>query len=173
MLPAEMPPMFPILPGLPDILAETVRRSGRRFGPRVSPISGNGEFHNGVDLGCAIGTPIYCPWDGTVELAKHTGMGGNQINIVHFNGLCSKFLHLNQFGVYQGRHLKAGDIIGATGNTGASTGPHLHFSLMDASLRNDQRRSIDPEHYYLNPLAFLECTIDVLSHAFEPVEEHP
>jgi murein DD-endopeptidase MepM/ murein hydrolase activator NlpD len=152
--------------GLHDIIAETARRGGRRFGPRVSPINGAGEFHNGVDLACPIGTPLHAPWDGMVEFARNAGMGGNQINIWHDNGLCSKFLHLDRFKATKGKRVIMGEIIGWSGNTGASTGPHLHFSLMDADLRNDQRRMIDPAKYYLDPLPYLSNALDPMMYAF-------
>lgn len=171
---AEMPPMFPIVPNLADVARETAARGGCRFGPRINPITGKAQFHNGADLGLALSTPIFAPWDWVCELSCDMGAGGLQLNLVHYTeGLATKFLHLSGFKARHGQSGKQGEIVAYSGNTGASTGPHLHFSIMRAELRNNPKRHVEPQNYYLDPLPFLECTIDVMSHAFEPVESHP
>jgi murein DD-endopeptidase MepM/ murein hydrolase activator NlpD len=91
--------------------------------------------HNAVDLGCPVGTPLRAAAPGTVIIASVGGWGGgygNYIVIRHPNGTQTVYGHLSRVGVSVGQTVDRGEAIGATGNTGKSTGPHLHFEVRGA-----------------------------------------
>ncbi|PWJ40899.1 M23 family metallopeptidase [Sediminitomix flava] len=88
------------------------------------------RFHHGVDLKVQIGDPIYSVFDGVVRMARYNRGGyGYYVVIRHKNGLETLYGHLNKYSVTPGQVVKAGDIIGQGGNTGRSSGPHLHFEV--------------------------------------------
>lgn len=100
------------------------------FGYRANPFSGRGsEFHKGIDIKGEIGEPIYCTADGTVESADWDRGYGKCVKIRHKSGYTTIFGHLSAFNVEAGQNVKAGDIIGYVGNTGRSTGPHVHYEI--------------------------------------------
>lgn len=113
------------------------------FGNRVHPISKKVEFHNGVDIHADVGTTVLDPWDGVVENTYFADKGGNQLVIRHDNGFRTGYAHLSAFLVKKGEKVKAGDPIALTGNTGASTGPHLHLTVTDPN-----GKKVDPEKYF-------------------------
>lgn len=103
-----------------------------KFGPRIHPITGKRSMHYGIDYPCALGTPVYAFSSGKVVVSKMQAGGGglgNYVTILHTDGTYSLYAHLNIRHAYQGNIVKAGQIIGLSGNSGASTGPHLHFGL--------------------------------------------
>lgn len=87
----------------------------------------NGRRHQGVDLPLQTGTPIYATFDGKVRIAKPVGAYGNLVVIRHPNGLETFYGHLSRIDVKEDDWVSAGQVIGAGGSTGRSTGPHLHF----------------------------------------------
>lgn len=98
------------------------------FGDRIHPITGANSFHNGVDFAAALGTPIVAPASGVVEKVYSNSTGGNQIIIKHSFGRTTGYAHLQDVWVQQGERVYQGDEIGTVGSTGASTGPHLHYT---------------------------------------------
>lgn len=86
-----------------------------------------GRPHSGIDIALKVGDSIYAAFDGVVRLAKYNGGYGNCIVIRHHNNLETLYGHLSKISVKIGQEVKAGDVIGLGGNTGRSTGPHLHF----------------------------------------------
>jgi murein DD-endopeptidase MepM/ murein hydrolase activator NlpD len=109
----------------------------QRFGYTKFALSGayGGSRHNGIDLGTPTGSKLYAPLTGTVRAVGNTDLvpgcysWGKWILVDHPNGLSSMFAHLSHIGVAPGQKVATGDVIGYTGNTGFSTGPHLHFTL--------------------------------------------
>ena len=115
----------------------------RPSGGRISTIYGvrryyngkfaNNYFHRGVDYAGAQGSPIVAPAGGRVALVGREAQGfrvhGNVVGIDHGQGLTSIFMHLSRINVKEGDMIKPGQVIGTTGSTGASTGPHLHWGL--------------------------------------------
>lgn len=92
------------------------------------------EKHNGIDLGVAIGSNVYSVKDGVVKKIYSDGRGGKQIVIEHNDGTRSGYAHLSKHDLFSvGDPVKAGDLIGLSGNTGKSSGPHLHFTYTDAT----------------------------------------
>lgn len=99
------------------------------FGWRTDPFTGLKAYHNGVDLAAAEGTPIVAAYDGIVGQATYNASMGNYIYLEHGDGLRTIYLHASKLYVSKDDVVHKGDVIGAVGTTGRSTGPHLHFSV--------------------------------------------
>ena len=101
-----------------------------------------GRMHKGIDISGNIGDPVMASFDGVVKSRFYEKDGyGNVIILEHDNGLETRYAHMNSFAVKEGSVVKKGDIIGSVGNTGRSTGPHLHFEL------RVNGSPVDPEGY--------------------------
>lgn len=100
-------------------------RSG--VGMRRNPVTGQMAFHNGVDIRAPTGTPVRARYDGIVEEVEVNGVSGRYIRITHAGGRASSYAHLSAQYARPGQRVSAGDVIGAVGSTGRSTGPHLHY----------------------------------------------
>ncbi|MGD0341979.1 MAG: M23 family metallopeptidase, partial [Bacteroidales bacterium] len=99
------------------------------FGYRVDPFTGINQLHSGVDLATDIGTPVYATANGLVcSVERDVGLG-RVIKIDHQYGYVTVYGHLSQIGVTLGQKVKRGDLIGTVGNTGLTTGPHLHYQI--------------------------------------------
>ncbi|QDE33191.1 MULTISPECIES: peptidoglycan DD-metalloendopeptidase family protein [Shewanella] len=106
-------------------------RLSSRFNPnRKHPITGRVRPHNGTDFAVPVGTQVVAPGDGVVTLVKKHAFAGNYIVIEHDNKVRTRYLHLSKFLVKRGQRVKRGQLIGLSGNTGASTGPHLHYEYI-------------------------------------------
>ena len=108
------------------------------FGYRHHPVLNRKALHMGVDLKASVGTPVYATADGIVEAASFDRFNGNLIAIQHIYGFKSYYAHLNKTLVKSGSFVKKGDLIAYSGNTGISSGPHLHYEIRFLS------RSLDP-----------------------------
>jgi murein DD-endopeptidase MepM/ murein hydrolase activator NlpD len=97
------------------------------FGMRRHPILGYTRMHKGVDIAAPWGSPVYAAADGTVQIAGRSSGYGNLIKINHGGGNGSGYGHLSRIYVRPGQAVRKGQQIGAVGNTGMSTGPHLHY----------------------------------------------
>lgn len=102
-------------------------RISSHFGYRTHPITGQKKLHAGIDLPAPIGSPVYASKGGVVVWSKWWGSGGNAIRIDHGGGIETLYLHLNKSHVNTGDTVVTGQRIADVGNTGGSTGPHLHF----------------------------------------------
>jgi murein DD-endopeptidase MepM/ murein hydrolase activator NlpD len=114
------------------------------FGYRISPFTGREEFHKGVDIPAAIGTKIKSPADGVVIFVGWMRGYGRIIKIDHGSNYKTVYGHLHKFDVEVGDRVKKGDFIGEVGNSGRSTGPHLHYEVR----LNDI--AVDPENYFVS-----------------------
>jgi murein DD-endopeptidase MepM/ murein hydrolase activator NlpD len=99
------------------------------FGERIDPFNGEGAFHSGVDIGSSYGHPIVAPADGVVTMTDTMGGYGKTIMISHGNGISTRYGHLSGFAVTAGQHVQRGEVIGYVGESGRSTGPHLHYEV--------------------------------------------
>jgi murein DD-endopeptidase MepM/ murein hydrolase activator NlpD len=99
------------------------------FGARRDPILGTAAFHSGMDFRGATGDPIRATAAGKVISAGQRGGYGNMVEIEHADGLTTRFGHMSRIDVSEGETVAAGDVIGAIGSTGRSTGPHLHYEV--------------------------------------------
>ena len=104
--------------------------------------SSNGKLHPGIDIAAETETPVYAVSDGIVTTADWVGGSGNCVIIEHANGWTTLYAHCDTLTVSEGASVKAGDQIATVGNTGVSTGPHLHLEVRDAS-----GEPVDPEPY--------------------------
>ncbi|WP_226418442.1 M23 family metallopeptidase [Dechloromonas denitrificans] len=102
---------------------------GSPFGYRQDPIAGLRAMHEGIDFIAPPGTPIVAAADGVIVSAEYHPEFGNMVDIDHGAGLTSRYAHMSRLDVETGRMVKGGERIGALGNTGRSTGPHLHFEV--------------------------------------------
>lgn len=104
------------------------------YGERVHPILNTKKFHNGIDIAASIGTPVYATADGAVSTTDANGQSGHgkYIVILHADAYASRYTHLSKLIVNTKAKVKKGDLIAYVGNTGKSTGPHLHFELKKA-----------------------------------------
>ncbi|MDP2270569.1 MAG: M23 family metallopeptidase [Archangium sp.] len=103
-----------------------------QFGDRIDPINGQHSNHTGVDLGAAEGTPIPAAKDGVVIFAGERGGYGNAIEVAHPDGTSTLYAHASGVAVNPGDHVDAGDVLGWVGQTGRTTGPHLHLEVRKA-----------------------------------------
>jgi len=133
-----------------DLLASTpsIRPAGgwvtSRFAHRISPFTGRREFHNALDIANRIKTPIIAPADGRVSFAGQRWLLGNVIEINHGHGFVTRYAHLNSFKKKKGDRVKRGETIALMGNTGRSTGPHVHYQIYLNGL------PVNPEKYIIN-----------------------
>lgn len=121
------------------------------YGWRMHPVTHQKKMHQGVDLRCSEGTPVYAVDDGIVAVSKYTGTGSGEYITLKHNGYYSFYCHLDHRCVVKGQKVKAGDLIGRSGNTGISTGPHLHFGLCSRYVASSisSSRWFDPEPHLM------------------------
>jgi len=100
-----------------------------RFGQRKDPFLGRLAFHSGIDFRTRTGTSVRASGAGTVVSAGRSGGYGNMVEIDHGHGLTSRYAHLSKVLVKKGQRVMAGDVVAKSGNTGRSTGPHLHYEI--------------------------------------------
>ena len=112
------------------------------YGYRKNPVTGNEEFHRGVDIAVPTGTTVYAAHDGTVTAAAYDSHYGNYVAI-EVDGYTTKYAHMDSISVGAGQTVEKGTVIGTTGNTGSSTGSHLHIECL-----------YDGEYY--NPLFYFD-----------------
>lgn len=118
------------------------------FGMRFHPILKYRKMHTGLDFQAPMGTPIYATADGVIKTAGRSQGGyGVNINIDHGYGYESKYAHLSKLRVKAGQKVKRGDMIGLTGNSGLSKGPHLHYEILKDG------KKIDPIDYFYSDLS--------------------
>jgi murein DD-endopeptidase MepM/ murein hydrolase activator NlpD len=100
-----------------------------RFSYRFSPFTGRKEFHKGIDVSTRMGAPIIAPANGVVAAVRWDHLSGKVLAINHGYGLVTKYAHLSKALVKKGQYVKRGETIALVGNTGRSTGPHLHYEV--------------------------------------------
>jgi murein DD-endopeptidase MepM/ murein hydrolase activator NlpD len=99
------------------------------FGRRTNPFGGRGEFHTALDIATKLGAPIHAPADGIVANVEKRPDMGLMIQVEHGRGIQTLYAHLFRTAVSKGQVVKRGDVIGYVGNSGRSTGAHLHYSV--------------------------------------------
>lgn len=114
------------------------------FGYRVSPFTGKPLLHAGIDIANRVGTPIIAPARGTVTFAGWQGAYGNCVIINHGNGITTRYAHLQRSVVKNAQIVNRGELVGYMGNTGRSTGPHLHYEVRVGGV------PVNPMRYILN-----------------------
>jgi murein DD-endopeptidase MepM/ murein hydrolase activator NlpD len=99
------------------------------FGNRLDPFTGQKDFHAGIDISTPIGTRVFAPADGVVLSVGVQGGYGNALIMDHGYGVVTRYGHLDAYAVRPGQRVRRGDLIAFVGNTGRSTGPHLHYEV--------------------------------------------
>jgi murein DD-endopeptidase MepM/ murein hydrolase activator NlpD len=140
------------LAGIPQYRPANVEMLTSSYGVRRDPFTGAAAMHSGLDFRGPIGAPIYAAAKGRVSFVGQRSGYGNVIEISHGNGLVTRYAHMSAFHSRVGQEVAPGDVIGAIGSTGRSTGPHLHFEV-----RVNGRA--------VNPRPFLEAAPHVLKEA--------
>jgi len=140
------------LQGIPQVIPAAGRHISSGFGYRNDPFAGSAAFHAGLDFKGPIGAPIYAAARGKIAFVGRRPGYGNIVEIDHGNGLRTRYAHMSAFRARAGEPVRAGQLIGAVGSTGRSTGPHLHFEV---------RIHGQP----VNPRPFLEVAPNVLEEA--------
>ena len=138
--------------GIPQVIPAASRHISSGFGYRSDPFDGDAAFHAGLDFKAPMGSPVFAAARGRVAFVGQRQGYGNCVEIDHGNGLRTRYAHMSAFRTRVGDPVMAGQLIGAVGSTGRSTGPHLHFEVR----LNDQP---------VNPRPFLEVAPDVLKKA--------
>jgi len=108
-------------------------RLSSSFGIRKHPILGFNKMHKGTDFAAPMGTPIMASGDGKITRSRWCGGGGNCVKIKHNSTYLTLYAHMSKFGrgIKEGVRVKQGQIIGYVGSTGMSTGPHLHYEVIE------------------------------------------
>ena len=124
--------MAACIPAIPPLSTDPSRfRLTSPFGYRSDPINGTSKLHTGFDFACDPGNPVYATGDGVVELASSEYFGyGHCIMIDHGFGYKTRYAHLDEIQVREGQKVVRGTRIGTTGNSGRTTGPHLHYEVL-------------------------------------------
>ncbi len=120
------------------------RRISTKFGMRIHPVTKRKQFHSALDLAADLGTPVYAPADGVVVYAGKKRFYGNFLLISHGLGFATAYGHLHRIAVKSGDYIKKGELVALCGNTGRSTGPHVHYELRYLS------KWLDPEPFVKN-----------------------
>jgi murein DD-endopeptidase MepM/ murein hydrolase activator NlpD len=113
---------------------------GSGFGYRPDPFTGGPSLHTGLDFPAEVGTPVHAAAGGIVITREVIAAYGNVLEVDHGNGLVTRYAHLAGFEVERGALVKRGQLIAKVGNTGRSTGPHLHFEVLVDSVPQDPAR---------------------------------
>lgn len=117
------------IPAIQPISSKNLKTMASGYGYRRDPIYGTSRFHEGMDFSSAVGTPVYATGAGTVKVAGWESGYGKNIDIDHGYNYLTRYAHLSEILVKPGQKVKRGDLIGKVGNTGKSTGPHLHYEV--------------------------------------------
>ncbi len=134
-------------PAIQPISNKDLNRLTSGFGYRIDPLYKTVKFHAGLDFTAPVGTPIYATADGVVRTAGNLGDGyGNHVIIHHGYSYRTLYGHMYRIKARVGQTVKRGEVIGYVGNTGKSTGPHLHYEVIKGN------KHLDPIYFFYNDL---------------------
>lgn len=139
--------MLQSIPAIQPVSNSDLKRIASGFGMRIHPIYKIAKMHTGLDFTADVGTEIYATGDGVIDAVDSKLSGyGHHVVIKHGFGFESLYAHMSKVIVKKGEKVKRGQIIGYVGNTGASTGPHLHYEV----IRNGEK--VDPAFYFYSDI---------------------
>ena len=143
--------MLDHLPAIQPISNNDLKHTASGYGWRVDPVYGTQRFHSGMDFSCDIGTPVYATANGSVAQCEWEQGYGMTIEIDHGYGYRTRYCHLSAFKVHRGQKVQRGDLIALSGSTGKSTGPHVHYEVLQKDVKvnpvNFYFMDLDAEHY--------------------------
>ena len=134
-------------PAIQPISNKELKHAASGYGMRLHPIWKTYKFHEGLDFAAPTGADIYATGDGKVVKAEYSGGYGKMVLVDHGFGYQTLYAHMNSIGVVVGGEVKRGQVIGTVGNTGDSTGPHLHYEV------HKNGRHVNPIDYFYNDLS--------------------
>jgi murein DD-endopeptidase MepM/ murein hydrolase activator NlpD len=137
---------------IPAIIPTHGDYTSSRFGMRIHPILKVRKMHAGMDFVTDVGTPVYAPGNGKVVSVRRNGGYGLEVTIDHGYGYRTKYAHLSKSLVKRWQKIERGQIIAKSGNSGLSTGPHLHYEI------SHNGRKLNPARFFINDLGFTELT---------------
>ncbi|HMM02897.1 MAG: M23 family metallopeptidase [Dysgonomonas sp.] len=139
------------IPSIQPVPDKFLKQIASGYGTRIDPIYGTARFHAGMDFASNIGTPVYVTGDGVVTLADWKQGYGKCIIVDHGYGYETLYAHLNDYKVRYGQKVTRGEQIGEVGNTGKSTGPHLHYEVHVRGVPDNPAKyyfmDLSPEEY--------------------------
>ena len=121
--------MLKCIPAIQPVSNKDLKKTTSGYGVRIDPIYKTTKFHAGMDFSASPGTPVYATGDGVVVKAGWETGYGNTIEVNHGFGYLTRYAHLSAYKVRPGQKVVRGEVIGAVGSTGKSTGPHLHYEV--------------------------------------------
>lgn len=131
---------------LPSKSPVTVAYNSSSYGWRIDPFTGQMAFHEGLDFMAEVGTPIHAAASGIVVEAEKTPDYGNIVKVDHGSGVETRYAHASKLLVKAGDRVEKGQLIAEVGNTGRSTGPHLHFEVRLNGVALDPRKYLQANH---------------------------
>ena len=138
------------IPAIQPVANKDLKYTASGYGRRIDPIYKTVKFHHGMDFSANTGTPVYATGNGTVTSSGWESGYGITIEIEHGFGYQTRYAHLSKTQVRRGQKVKRGEIIGLVGSTGKSTGPHLHYEVVNKG------RKVNPVNYYFMDLTEAE-----------------
>jgi murein DD-endopeptidase MepM/ murein hydrolase activator NlpD len=139
--------MLKCIPAIQPVSNKNLKQTASGYGYRIDPIYKTTKFHSGMDFSANIGTPVYATGDGRVVKVGWESGYGKLIKIDHGFGYMTWYAHLNDYNVRVGQKVVRGEVIGKVGNTGKSTGPHLHYEV------HVKGKVVNPVNYYFMDLS--------------------
>jgi murein DD-endopeptidase MepM/ murein hydrolase activator NlpD len=139
--------MLASIPAIQPIHNKELKHIASGYGWRIHPVYKTEKMHSGMDFTAPVGTEIHATGNGVVKKVEHYGKGyGNNVIISHGYGYETVYAHLSKFAVRPGQKISRGDLLGYVGNTGTSTGPHLHYEV------RKNGNPVNPANFYYNDL---------------------
>lgn len=139
------------LPAIQPISNKNLKQTASGYGQRIDPVYGTVAFHTGMDFSCDVGTPVYATADGVVKSADWESGYGMTVEIEHGYGYQTRYCHLSAYRCHKGQTVKRGELIALAGSTGKSTGPHVHYEVVQRGQKvnpvNFYFMDLDAEHY--------------------------
>ena len=153
--------MLSHLPAIQPVANKDLKRMASGYGYRIHPIYQTRIFHEGMDFSCDIGTPVYATADGVIKKARWEKGYGYLITIDHGYGYETRYAHLKSFNVKPGQKVIRGETIALSGNSGRSSGPHVHYEVLQKG------RPVNPANYY-----FMDLDADQYDEMIRMAENH-
>lgn len=149
------------IPAIQPIANRDLKRTASGYGRRIDPVYKVPKFHHGMDFSCDVRTPIYATADGKVVSAKWESGYGWTVELDHGYGYRTRYAHLHSFTVKKGQQVVRGEQIALSGNSGKSTGPHLHYEVVVNG------KKVNPINYY-----FMDLDADGYDEMLRMAENH-
>lgn len=143
----EKEKLFSAIPAIRPLRSDEISHLASGYGMRIHPVYKVRRMHPGIDFSAPVGTPIYATADGVIQKVEFSFSGyGKMVDIDHGFGYMTRYAHMHGFAVRKGQRIKRGELIGYVGNTGLSTGPHLHYEV------HINGKVVNPVYYFFNDL---------------------